>query len=73
MIGTEIYKFKTRDCEIAASPLCLGNIWKDWSTDDMKKTGLNGYVYNFSDDYDATDVDNINDIHKWFIKKNDIV
>ena len=73
MIGTEIYKFKTRDCEIVASPLCLGNIWKDWSTDDMKKTGLNGYVYDFSDDYDATDVDNINDIHKWFIKKNDIV
>ena len=73
VIGTEIYKSKTRDCEIVASPLCLGNIWKDWSTDDMKKIGLNGYVYDFSDDYDATDVDNINDIHKWFIKKNDIV
>ena len=26
--GTEIYKFKAKDSEIAASPLCLGNILK---------------------------------------------
>ena len=36
--GTEIYKFKVKDSEIVASPLCLGNISKDWSTDNMKKT-----------------------------------
>ena len=35
--GTEIYKFKAKDFEIVASPLCLGNISKDWSTDNMKK------------------------------------
>ena len=35
--GTEIYEFKAKDSEIAASPLCLGNISKDWSTDNMKK------------------------------------
>ena len=46
--GTEIYKFKVKDSEIVASPLCLGNISKDWSTDNMKKkTGFNGYVYDF--------------------------
>ena len=28
--GTEIYKFKTKDSEDVASPLCLGNISKDW-------------------------------------------
>ena len=33
--GTEIYKFKAKDPEIVASPLCLGNISKDWSTDNM--------------------------------------
>ena len=56
--GTEIYKFKTKDSDIVASPICLGNISKDWSTDNMKKkTGFNGYVYNFSVDYDATDID----------------
>ena len=35
--GTEIYKFKAKDSEIVASPLCLGNISKDWSIDNMKK------------------------------------
>ena len=49
--GTEIYKFKAKDSEILASPLCLGNISKDWSTDNMTKTGLNGYVYEFDVDY----------------------
>ena len=49
--GTEIYKFKAKDCQIVASPLCLGNISRDWSTDNMKKTGFNGYVYYFSADY----------------------
>ena len=49
--GTEIYKFKAKDSEIVASLLCLGNISTDWSTDNMKKTGLNGYVYEFSVDY----------------------
>ena len=34
--GTEVYKFKAKDSEIVASPLCLGNISKDWSTDNMK-------------------------------------
>ena len=36
--GTEICKFKAKDSKIVASPLCLGNISKDWSTDTMKKT-----------------------------------
>ena len=39
----------------------------------MKKTGFNGYVYDFSVDYDATDVDNIVDIHNYLMKKNNIV
>ena len=71
--GIEIYKFKAKDFEIVATPLCLGNISKDWSVDNMKKTGFNGYVYDFSVDYDATDVDDIKDIHNYLMKKNDIV
>ena len=35
-----------------------------------KKTGLNGYVYAFSVDYDAISVDDILDIHKYLMKKN---
>ena len=62
--GTEFYKFKAKDSKIVASLSCLGNISNDRSVDNMKKkTGFNGYVYDFSVDYDATDVDNIVDIH----------
>ena len=38
----------------------------------MKNAELNGYVYNFSVDYDSTDIDGILDIHKSLIKKHDI-
>ena len=54
---TEIIKFKAKDSEIVASPLCLGNISKDWSTDDLKKTGITGYVYDFSADSNAITID----------------
>ena len=73
MNGKEIYKFKAKDSEIVASPLCLGNISKDWSLDNMKKARFNGYVYDFSVDYDATDLNNIKDIHKYLMKKNNSV
>ena len=39
--GTEIYKFKAK-VEIVATPLCLGNISKGWSLDNMKKIGFTG-------------------------------
>ena len=41
--------------------------------DNMKRTGFNEYVYDFSVDYDATDVDDMKDIHKYLIKKNNIM
>ena len=53
-------------------PVYLGNILKDWSVDNMKKTGFTGYVYDFSVDYDPV-VINIKNIHKYLMKKNDIV
>ena len=71
--NTEIIKFKAKDSNIIATPLCLGNISKDWSVDNMIDTGLNGYVHDFSVDYDATSVDDIKDIHKYLMKKNNIV
>ena len=71
--GAEIYKFKAKDPEIIASPLCLGNISKNWSTDNMKRTGFHGYIYDFSVDDDTTDVDDIKNIHKYLIKKNGII
>ena len=48
-------------------PLLLGNISKDFTANNMKKTGLNGYVFDFSVNYNAIAVDNILDIHKYLI------
>ena len=62
--GTEIHKFKAKDFKIAATPLCPGNISKDWSVVNMKRTGFNGY--------DAIAVDGILDICSYLMKKNDI-
>ena len=50
-----VHKFKAKDSEIVPNPLCLGNISKYWSADNMEKTRFNGYVYDFSVYYDATD------------------
>ena len=63
--GKEIIKFKAKYSEIVPYPLCLGNISKEFSVDNMKKTG-------FSVDYDATAVDDILDIHKYLMEKNGI-
>ena len=71
--GTEIYKFKAKDSEIVTTPLWLENISKDWSEGNMNNTGLTGYVYDFSADYDSTDVEDIKDVYKYLMKKNDIV
>ena len=74
--GKEIVKFKAKDSELVASPICLGNISKDWSADNMKKTELNGHVYEFSVDYtnisksDITKVIPI--IHKYLMLKDSI-
>ena len=71
--GTEIYKFKVKDSEIVPSPLCLGNISKDWSVDNMKKTGFTGYVFDFSVDYNVTVFDDVKDIHKYLMEENYII
>ena len=43
--GTEIIKSKAKDSEIVATPSWLGNFSKDFSVDNTRKTGLNGYAY----------------------------
>ena len=70
--GTEIIKFKTEDSLIAVVSLCIGNISKYFSMGKMIKTGLNGYVFDFSADYNAIAVDDILDIHKYLMEKNNI-
>ena len=55
------------------SPLCLGSNSMNWSLDNMKKPGFTVYVHDFSVDYDDIEVDTIKDIHKYLMKKNDVV
>ena len=38
MNGIEIHRFKEKDSETVANLLSLGNISKDWSVDNMKRT-----------------------------------
>ena len=49
--------------------LCLGNVSKYLSASNMKKTGFNGYIYNFSVDYNSIDVNHIKDIQKYLMTK----
>ena len=65
----EMIKFKAKDSEIVATPLSLGNFSKDWSVDNMKRTGFISYVYDFSVDYDPIAVHDILDIYKYLMKK----
>ena len=67
--GTKIHQFKAKDSGIKVYPLCLGNISKDFSVDNVKKTG---YVYDVSVDYNAVAVADILNIHKYLMKKHDI-
>ena len=39
----------------------------------MKKTGFTGYTYDFSVDYTPIAVDDVKDIHKYLMEKNNIV
>ena len=50
----------------------LGKLSRDFSVDNMKKTGLDGHVYDFSVDYEAIAVNDILEIYKYLINKNDI-
>ena len=70
--GSKIIKFKAKDSETVATLLCLGDILKYWSVENMKRNGFDGYVYDFSVDYDVIAVDDILDIHNYLMKKNNM-
>ena len=60
--GVKIYQFKANNSETKPYPLCLGNISKDFTVNKIIKNRLNGYVYNYSVDYNTIEVGNIVDI-----------
>ena len=60
--ATKICQFKAKDSEIK----------NDFTAINMKKTRLNGYVYEFSLGYNTIDTSNVINIHKYLMKKHDI-
>ena len=65
----KLLKLRQMILKFVATPLCLGNISKDFPVDNMKKIGFYGYVYDFSVDYNATTINDILDIYKVFHDK----
>ena len=57
---------------IIPNNLCLGNVSKNFSASDMKKTGFNGYIYDFSVDYNSIGVSDIQGIHKYLMKRMEL-
>lgn len=44
----------------------------NFSADNMKNTGLYGFVYGFSVDYNSIDIEDILDIHKYLMIKYNV-
>ena len=69
----EIQKFKAKEPILSLQfHYFKENVSNDFSADNMKKTGLYGYVYSFRDDYDVSADEDILDIHKYLMKTNAI-
>ena len=76
LMSQKVINSRQKKFQIKPYPLCLGNIWKDFAANKtkkkQKKTGLNGYVYDFPADYNVIDNSNVINIHKYLIKKRNI-
>ena len=69
--GKEVIKFKAKK-QSEVRKLSLRNITADFNQADIKSTGLYGYIYDFSVDYNAISNDKIHDIHRYLMEKNNI-
>ena len=49
--------------------MCLGNVSKDFTIDNMKKTGLKGRVKFCSIDYRSINTNEVLDTHKYLMKE----
>ena len=70
--GKKFIKFKVKKQSVVEK-LSLGDISANFNQADRKSTGLYGYIYDFSADYNAISNDKIHDIHAYLIKKNGII
>ena len=66
--AAKVYQFKARISEIKYYPLCLGNVLKDFTINNMKTSRLKGDINFFSVDFNPIDTNDILDIHKYLMK-----
>ena len=73
--GKQELKFKAKNDQILKNEkLCLGNLSNQWRIAEYKKTRLYGNIYDFVVDYEAINgVKQIYDMHRYLMKKHDIV
>ena len=67
--AAKVYKFKAKYSEIKDYVLCLGNIFKDFTINNMRKAGLKEIVKIFAVDFNSIDTNDILDIHSYFLKR----
>ena len=66
--ATKVYHLKANDSEIKDQTLCLGNISKGFTINNMKNTRLKGSVNFFSVDFNPIDTNDILDIHRYLMR-----
>ena len=69
VIDTKISQFKAKDSEIKDYKLCLGNISKDFTINNMKKNSIKRNWKNFLVDFNPIDTYDILDIHKYLMNR----
>ena len=62
--ATKVYQFKAKKSKIKGYALCLGNVSRDFTINNMKKTGLKGAANFLSVGFNPIDTNNISYIHK---------
>ena len=68
--ATKIYQFKAKYEDIKEYSLCLGNVSKEFTINNMKKKiGLREVANFFSVDFNPIDTNNIIDIHKYLMER----
>ena len=68
VFATKIYRFKAKNSEIKDYVLCLGNISKDFTIDNMKKSRIKRSCKIFFADFNPIDTNDILDTHKYLMK-----
>ena len=71
--GRQELKFKAKTDQLVKEKLCIGNLSDQWTTSELKKTGVYGKIYDFVVDYEQiVGVQAIYDMHRYLITKHNI-